>query len=93
MSVYTFILDYLGGTYISQVVSDDEYNARDLWIEKLETNEIQYFTEKDKQNIILSKFNDEHPILLKGLTNTWNFLISTKKGVGHVNFVKTCAKD
>ena len=93
MSIYTFILDYLGGTYVSQVVSSDEFSAMHLWIEQLETIEIQNFTENDKQNIILSKFEDENPILLKGLTNICHFLISTQKGVGYVNFVKTCDKD
>ena len=81
MHTYTFILDYLGGTYISQVV------------EKLEIVEIQGLSENDKQNIILSKFDDEKPILLKKLTNVWHFLISTNKGVGYVNFVKTCDID
>ena len=38
-------------------------------------------------------FEDENPILLKGLTNIWHFLISTNKGVGYVNFVKTCDID
>ena len=37
MSIYTFILDYLGGTYVSQVVSSDEFSAMHLWIEKLES--------------------------------------------------------
>lgn len=41
MHTYTFILDYLGGTYISQVVANDEFNAMNVWIEKLEIVEIQ----------------------------------------------------
>ena len=93
MHTYTFILDYLGGTYISQVVANDEFNAMNVWIEKLEIVEIQELSENDKQNIILSKFDDEKPILLKKLTNVWYFLISTNKGVGYVNYVKTCDID
>ena len=47
MHTYTFILDYLGGTYISQVVANDEFNAMNVWIEKLEIVEIQELSEND----------------------------------------------
>jgi hypothetical protein len=89
MNLYTFILDYLGGTYISQIESNDEISAMNVWIDQLDVDLIQGFSNKDKNKIIENKFDDELPTLLNGLVNTWHFLIKTKKGNGYVNFVKT----
>jgi hypothetical protein len=89
MEVYTFIMEYLGGTYISQVNANDGSIAMRIWINNLLVPEIEGFTEKDKQRIIENDFVDEEAILIDGLKNTWHFLVKTKKGVGHVNFVKT----
>jgi hypothetical protein len=89
MEVYTFIMDYLGGTYISQIEANDIKNAMHKWIKDLLVEEIEGFTENDRRRIIEDNFIDEEPTLLNGLSNTWHFLVLTKKGTGFVNFVKT----
>jgi hypothetical protein len=60
-----------------------------VWIQQLEISKIEGFTSADKQKIIKSEFVDENPVLLEGLSNVWNFLVETKKGFGHVNYVAT----
>ncbi len=89
MELYTFIMEYLGGTYISQVKAQDEYNAMRQWISNLNVHEIKGLTIRDKQKIIKNDFEDEEAVLIKGIKNTWHFSIRTKKGIGFVNFVMT----
>ncbi len=89
MELYTFILDYLGGTYISQVKSSNKFEAMKLWIQNLQIDEIENFSNNDKMNLIRDNFSDEDPIAISGLKNVWHFLITTSKGTGFVNFVKT----
>lgn len=89
MELFTFIMAYLGGTYISQVEAIDKEQARDIWIKNLEVKEIESFTIKDKENIIKENFSDEDIVLIKGMKSVWFFMVETKEGYGHVNLIKT----
>lgn len=87
--LYTFIMNYLGGTYVSQVIAPDPESGMRFWIKKLNTKDIEGFSENDKQKLIQEDFVNEEPVLLTGLDNVWHFLILTEKGTGFVYFVKT----
>ena len=50
-ALYTFIMYYLGGTYISQVTVASEEKAIRIWIRNLKISEIKGFGEADKKNI------------------------------------------
>jgi len=89
MKLYTFVMQYLEGTYISQVLATNKRDAMFKWIENLDISEIDKFSSLDKNEIIMSEFIDENPILLKGLKNVWFFMVKTKNGEGYVNFVYT----
>ena len=89
MELYTFIMEYIGGTYIHQVEAIDYEQARSLWIRNLEIKEIKHFSIHDKRNIIKENFSDEDIILVKGMKNVWFFLIRTKRGLGYINIIKT----
>lgn len=89
MELFTFIMEYLGGTYISQVQAIDKEQARDFWIRSLKVEEIEYFTISDKEDIIEENFVDDDIVLIKGMKNVWFFMVETKKGCGHVNVIKT----
>ena len=39
MPIYTFFMQFRGGTYISQVEADDEIRAKDTWAKQLNTKE------------------------------------------------------
>ena len=87
--LYTFIMDYLGGTYISQFSSDSKESAMKLWIESIEIDQIEGFTLQDKKRIISIGFESDDPCAITGLKNVWHFIIKTKKGPGYINFVQT----
>ena len=89
MEIYTFIMDYLGGTYISQVEAINKEQARDIWIKELEVKEIKSFTIQDQEEILKHGFSDEDITHLKGVKSVWFFMVNTKKGNGYVNIVKT----
>lgn len=89
MALYTFIMEYLGGTYISQVEATDKEQARDIWIRELEIGQIEFFTIQDKNDIIKENFVDNEMTPINGMKNVWFFLVNTKKGYGHINVVKT----
>ena len=89
MELFTFIMTYLGGTYISQVEARDKEQARDIWIRTLKIKEIKFFTIKDQENIIKENFVDDDLALIEGMKNVWFFMVETKKGFGHVNLIKT----
>ena len=88
-NLYTFIMEYLGGSYISQYESINKEQAMILWIQNLEIDQIKGFTPEDKEKIIKEGFEEEDPSNLRGIHNTWHFIVRTKKGVGFVNFVCT----
>ena len=89
LDLYTFIMEYLGGTYISQVEAINHKEAMKIWLDNLKWQEIENFTLNDKLSLIKENFVDEEPMLIEGLKNTWCFLIQTKKGTGFVNYVRT----
>ncbi len=91
---YTFIMDFRGGTYTSQVHAESLHSSLKGWVENLRhnMNEIEHLGAKTIQEIeeqVLPFPIDEDPTLLKGLKNVWFFNVTTKKGSGHVLIVKT----
>lgn len=87
--LFTFVMNYLGGTYIEQVVASSEIEAMQLWIKCLKISEIKGFTILDKKRIIRNNFDDEIPMPIKTMKNVWFCLVDTKKGYGHINIIKT----
>lgn len=89
MHLYTFIIEFLGGTYISQVMALDEKHAMRSWLQNLNVIDIQGLTLNDKTEALTDNFSDEDPILIDGLLNVWHFNLRTQKGIAFINFVKT----
>jgi uncharacterized protein YacL (UPF0231 family) len=90
---YTFIMDYLGGTYISQVKASSNREAIGKWLRDLKIEEIEKFTKEDQESLIKSGFEDEEPVLITGMKNVWNTNVRTRKGLGYVHFVKTASEE
>jgi len=82
-------MDYLGGTYISQVEADDIVLPMNLWIQNLPVKEIKGFSEKDRIKKLNEGFFNEDAALIKGANNVWCFDLRTKKGFAIINFIKT----
>jgi hypothetical protein len=90
MNLYTFIMDYKGGTYISQAEAANEQEAIIRWIEKLDTTQVKGFSKSDKRKIIELGFSDDDRATpITGMQNVWYFNVRTKKGFAGINVIKT----
>ena len=70
MPFYTFIMDYAGGTYISQVNAASEKSACVKWAQKLELSQIQRLGPKG-QAALIQKMKNDPPVALNGTFNAW----------------------
>ena len=88
-SLYTFILDFEGGTYVSQVEAQHPKKATRLWATQLEIQHIPNFTQAMKENLKRSvEHDDATPV--EGVSNVWCLAILTSHDKpGLVNIVKT----
>ncbi|MEA9412263.1 hypothetical protein [Flavobacterium sp. PL02] len=89
--LYSFIMEYDGGTYITQVYATNEHEAMRVWLNTLDVKPIDSFTEKDKKRLIMEDFVDENPILISGCKNIWNIGLRIRKNkmLAMINIVKT----
>lgn len=92
MYLFTIIAEFRGGTYCSQVYSEDVFSAQKEWVKCLERDkkEIKFLGDKIISEIILKLNDDDYkPIKLSNLNNIWCNSFSTFKGVFNINIVKT----
>lgn len=75
MAIFTFILEYHGGTYVSQVRADTIDDAIPIWAQALPVNEIAHLGPKLKKQLVDRLANDEYDIYgatpLDGVVNAW----------------------
>lgn len=85
---FTFIMEYCGGTYISQIEADDVKSACKVWAQNLEIGEIVNLGWKGKENLIKQVVECE-PTVLRDVVNVWfeHFLIYGKSA--YVNIIRT----
>ncbi|WP_250253693.1 hypothetical protein [Chryseobacterium sp. Marseille-Q3244] len=71
--LYTIIVDYKGGTYVSQYNSLDILDLKNKWlnIELPKLKDIAGFS-PNEINLIKEKLMDEKEICFEGLSNVWN---------------------
>ena len=90
-TLYTVILDYRGGTYISQVMAKSAQAAVLAWAQSLDCSQIKYLGERRKQALIKAIEDDpykaNHLVELEGLTNAWCCGVLGFSGL--INVVKT----
>jgi hypothetical protein len=70
MPFYTFIMNYAGGTYISQVRAPSETSACVKWAQRLEVSQIQGLGPKGQESLI-EQVKDDPPGPLDGTLNAW----------------------
>lgn len=89
--LYSFIMAYDEGFYISQVYAATEHEAMRVWLNTLDVKPIDNFSEKDKKRLIAEDFFDENPILISGCANIWCITLKIRKNkmLAMINIVKT----
>ena len=70
MSFYTFIMEFAGGTYISQVKAPSQKAACVKWAQSLDVSQVKGLGLKGKESLI-EQMKDESPVALDGLSNAW----------------------
>lgn len=74
LKLYTLIMEFHGGKYISQVYAKDELSAMREWASTLDVSEIQGMGEKMKSDLI-KRIQEEEPVKIRQRENVWSFLI------------------
>ena len=88
MPLYTFILDYRGGTYISQVRAPNYKMAPRVWAEKLDITAIAKL-EKGFGDKLAASISEEKPTPLDGMAKTWCLSLIHVKERALVHFIQT----
>ena len=78
INYYTFIMNYLGGVYISQIHANDELNAMRVWLKNLNTLDIKGLLEEEKQSLIKDDFLNERPIPIESLKKCLVFWLTNR---------------
>nr|WP_299417086.1 hypothetical protein [uncultured Emticicia sp.] len=88
MNIYTFIMEFRGGTYINQVSANNIEESINVWSNQLDISQIAHFGQKAKENLIKS-ISNEMVTELNSVKNVWFFCITINVGFLMVNIVKT----
>jgi hypothetical protein len=88
MPIYTFLMEYAGGTYVSQVKAASPKSACLKWAKSLDVSQINGMRERSKQ-ALLKQMKEEAPLPLDGLLNAWCTTAYLRKGLVLINLVKT----
>lgn len=87
MKLFTFFLDYLGGTYVSQVESRSYEGAPEIWLNQIDVSAISGAPADFVMKI--SESFDLPPILLEGIRNTWCLSGTVDDNLALIHFTQT----
>ncbi|MGH1456153.1 MAG: hypothetical protein ACRBDI_05180 [Alphaproteobacteria bacterium] len=85
--LFTFILNYLDGTYISQVREDNLNKAIKLWLDQLDLSSLDI--DQNLKDIIIKDFSNENWVTLENMNNVWCQSSTIDDELFLVNVVKT----
>jgi hypothetical protein len=88
MPLYTFVLDFAGGTYISQVNAPSTTSASVKWAKELDIFGLKGVGRKNKESLI-NQMKEEEPQRLDGLINAWCVTATLRGGLALINIVQT----
>ena len=88
MKKFTVIVEYKGGTYISQYMASSVLVALKIWAENLD---LQYFPEKEKRKILeeLGNDPDDLPAPIDGVDNVWHHSFVVYRRSYFINIIET----
>jgi len=87
MFLYTIILEFKGGTYISQIRAISERAAVSQWAQSLD-EKVSEVALADRQKLSV-EFNAENPLALNGTVNAWCASALVNNDLALMNVIKT----
>jgi hypothetical protein len=88
MPFYTFIMEYAGGTHVSQVTASSPKSACVKWAQELDVSQVSGLGQKSKETLI-EKMKAEAPTALSGLANSWCATALIRGELALINIVQT----
>jgi hypothetical protein len=88
MPLYTFIMDYDAGTYISQVAAPSPKSACVKWARRLDIQQVKGLGGKSHKSLI-DEMKDESPTPLDGLFNAWCATALIRGRLALINIIQT----
>ncbi|MBZ5597351.1 MAG: hypothetical protein LAO03_10050 [Acidobacteriia bacterium] len=85
--LYTVILEFGGGTYISQVSGESPAAALPNWMSQLQDQELAKWA--ITRNELISIIESDRPVPLGGCVGVWCLTGSVKNGLALINVVAT----
>jgi hypothetical protein len=90
LSLYTIILEYKGGTYISQVHSESPAAAVKKWSTTITEHSLAEWG-LDRTDLVL--LSDDNPIPLKNCMSVWCLTGSARNHLMLLNVIATATKE
>jgi len=90
MSLYTMILDYAGGTYVSQSDAGSEGAALSAWVRRLRSEHIADGV-SDEMADAFEAATDSDPTALNGMTGVWCATATARDGLALLNIIATAS--
>lgn len=87
MALYTFIMDYKGGTYISQIRSSFR-NAPIKWARNLDVSGVFGFG-KNAKDVLIEAMGLEEPVALDDVKNGWCVSALIRDELALIHFIET----
>jgi hypothetical protein len=88
MPLYTFFLDYRGGTYLSQVSAPSPIKALRVWAERFDPTPVPGLGPKSKEELIRAARLDR-PVAIDGVKKTWCSVALLRGQLALIHFVQT----
>ncbi len=86
--LYSFIVNFEGGEYISQIRANSVHDAVLIWGRSANVNEIENFDAKAKESL-LKKIRNVYPNAVAGAANAWAFDVSPLGRIMQIAIIKT----
>ncbi len=88
--LYTFIMEFRQGTYVSQVNAKTMFGACKKWAENIDASVVKHFTESNRKKLFLEFSSKENkPSKLNDLRNVFYTGVMLGNHVAHINIVVT----
>ena len=91
MPLYTFIMEYGGGTYVSQLRAASPQAAVGRWARELPTDEIPDFGPASKARLV-REVEAEALAPVENLSNVWCVAALIRGNLALINFVQTAVE-